>query len=408
MQIGESVRTSLEEVKAHPLRSFFTLVGIILGTLALVVVMSVLDGVQAAVWKGIDDLGFDGVLIMSNKQPTDRVERAKAHLSRGMRAEDAKWFGDAENIRAIAPVGETRAVVTAGTFTRRVDVYGVTPEYAQIKNRKTSQGRFITERDYLGNAPVVVLGFKLKQQLFGGEDAIGRQINLGGRRLTVVGIGTKFNMEFVNDDDMRKETGGAYVPWTLYRDMFGRANAISYMLAKSTSPEKSIDAEDEASRIYHRAHNGISDVRIDNVGKDMLKERSNITTILRNWRIVFFSIAGVSLLIGGVGIFSVLKISIGERLFEIGLRKSMGASDAEIFMQFLIESVTLSIVGATVGLGLGTLFVKVISGFFPAGLPVSMFGLTVASGFAIAVGLFAGIYPSLTASRLEPVEALRS
>jgi len=409
MQIGESIRTSVEEIKAHPLRSFFTTVGIILGTLALVVVMSVLDGVQAAVWKGIADLGFDDVLIMSQKQPSDRVERAKAHLSRGMRAEDARWFEDSQSIQAIAPVGETRAVITAGRVTRRIDVYGVTPDYAQIKNRKTSQGRFITERDHLGSAPVAVIGYKLKQQLFGGEDAIGQQINLGGRRLTVIGVGTKFNMEFVNDDDMRKETGGVYIPWTVYRDMFGRNNAISYMLAKSVGgAEKSIEAEDEAGRVYKRAHNGISDVRVDNVGKDMLKERSQITTILRNWRIVFFSIAGVSLLIGGVGIFSVLKISIGERLFEIGLRKSMGASDAEIFLQFLIESVTLSVVGAVIGLGLGSLFVKVISGFFPAGLPISMFGLSIASGFAIAVGLFAGIYPSMTASRLEPVEALRS
>ena len=408
MQIGESVRTSLEEVKAHPLRSAFTLVGVILGTLAIVVVMSVLDGVQAAVWQGVDDLGLDGVLYMTQRKPTDPIERAKAHLSRGLRAEDSKWFDDAENIQAVSPVGETRAVVTAGSVTRRIDVYGIEPQYAVIKNRKTSAGRFISERDVDGVTPVCMLGFKLKQQLFGGEDAIGQKLNLGGRRLTVVGVGTEFNMKFVNDDDMRKETGGVYIPWTLYRDMFGRANAISYVLAKATEPEKSIDAEDEAARIYKRAHNGIGDVRIENVGKDILKERGNIIIILRNWRIVFFSIAGISLLIGGVGIFSVLKISISERLFEIGLRKSMGATDGEIFMQFLIESITLSVAGAGIGLLGGIALVKAISGVFPAGLPVSMFGLTVASSFAISIGLLAGIYPSISASRLEPVEALRA
>ncbi|HEX7153520.1 MAG TPA: ABC transporter permease [Thermoanaerobaculia bacterium] len=407
MQIGEAMRTSFEEVKGHPLRSFFTLIGVILGTLALVVVMSVLDGVKAAVWQGIEDLGFDGVLIMSKKDPADRVERAKVHLSRGLRVEDIKQFADAENIQAVAPVGETRAVITAGTITRRVDVYGVTPEYALIKNRKVAAGRFISERDSNGSAPVAVLGHKLAQQLFGGEDPVGQKVNVGGRRLTVIGVGTKFNMEFVNDDDMRKETGGLYIPWTVYRDMFGRANAISYMLAKATEPEKSVDAEDEAARVFKQAHNGIGDVRIDNIGKEMIKERGEVQTIIRNWRIVFFAIAGVSLLIGGVGIFSVLKISISERLFEIGLRKSMGATDGEIFLQFLIESVTLSVVGAALGLAGGIGLVKVISGFFPAGLPVSMFGLTVSSGFAIAIGLFSGLYPSLTASRMEPVEALR-
>jgi putative ABC transport system permease protein len=407
MQIGESIRTSFEEVKGHPLRSFFTLIGVILGTLALVVVMSVLDGVKAAVWKGIEDLGFDGVLIVSNKEPSDRVERAKVHLSRGLRVEDVRDFADAETIQSVAPVGETRAVITAGAATRRVDVYGISPDYATIKNRKVSAGRFITERDYAGNAPVTVLGYKLAQQLFGGENPIGQKVNLGSRRLTVVGVGTKFNMEFVNDDDMRKETGGAYIPWTLYRDMFGRANAISYMLAKATVPEKSVDAEDEAARVFKQAHNGIGDVRIDNIGKEMIKERGEVQRILRNWRIVFFAIAGVSLLIGGVGIFSVLKISISERLFEIGLRKSMGATNGEIFMQFLIESVTLSFAGAVVGLAGGIGLVKLISGFFPAGLPVSMFGLAVSSGFAMAIGLFSGLYPSLTASRMDPVEALR-
>jgi putative ABC transport system permease protein len=207
---------------------------------------------------------------------------------------------------------------------------------------------------------------------------------------------------------MRKEMRGVYVPWTVYRDMFGRANSISYMLAKAVTPEKSIDAEDEAVARFRQAHNNIRDTHIDNIGKEMIEERAQIDVILRNWRIVFFAIAGVSLLIGGVGIFSVLKISISERLFEIGLRKSLGASDADIFTQFLIESVTLSVAGAAVGLGGGIALVKAVGGFFPGGLPVSGFGLAVASGFAIGVGLFAGLYPSLTASRLQPVEALRA
>ena len=408
MVIGESVRTSLEEVRAHPLRSFFTLIGVILGSLALVVVLSVMDGVENAVWQGVEDLGLDGVLVINAQKPTDRIEAAKAHLSRGMRIEDQRFFEDNELVTSIGPVGETRAVINGGKITRRINVYGVTPSFAKIKGRKTTEGRFISERDYRGSASVCVLGFKLKQQIFGGEKAIGEQINLGGRRLTVVGVGTKFNMEFVNDDDMRKETEGIYIPFSIYQDMFGRANAISYMLAKAVEPEKSVDAEDEATKLYAQAHSGIHDVHVENVGKDILKERGNIIRILRNWRIVFFSIAGVSLLIGGVGIFSVLKISVGERLFEIGLRKSMGATNAEIFGQFLIEAVTLSVVGAAIGLGGGIALVKVISGFFPAGLPVSMFGLSVAAGFAISIGLLAGLYPSITASRLEPVEALRS
>ena len=408
MQIGEAVRTSYEEVKAHPLRSLFTLIGVILGTLSLVVVMSVLDGVQMSVLKGINDLGLDGVIVASRQTPTDRVQQAKAHLSRGLRVEDAKAFDQADYIRAMVPVGETRAVVTSGNVTRRVDVYGITPEYADIRNRSVSQGRWISQRDIESVSPVCIVGYNLKRKLFGGEEALGRQINVGSRRLTVIGVGTKFDTTFVDDDDMFREMGGVYIPWTVFRDTFGRTEAVSYMLAKAVEPEKSIEAEDESVARFTQAHNGIKDVRINNIGKDILKERGQIDIILRNWRIVFFSIAGISLLIGGVGIFSVLKISISERLYEIGLRKSMGASDAEIFVQFLIESVTLSVTGALVGLGGGIGVVKLVGGFFPGGLPVSSFGLLVASSFAIAVGLFAGLYPSLTASRLQPVEALRA
>jgi len=407
MQIGEAIRTSYEETKAHPLRSLFTLVGVILGTLALVVVMSVLDGVENSVLKGINDLGLDGVVVASQREPVDPVEKSKAHLSRGLRVEDVAAFDDSDNITAMAPVGETRAVVTGGTVTRRIDVYGVTPEFADIRNRKISVGRFISERDVETSAPVAVIGFNLKHKLFGGEEAVGQKINLGGRRLTIIGVGQKFDTTFVDDDDMFREMGGAYIPWTVYRDMFGRANAISYMLAKSATPEQSVEAEYEATARFRQAHNGIRDTRINNVGKDILKERGQIDIILRNWRIVFFAIAGVSLLIGGVGIFSVLKISISERLFEIGLRKSMGATDKEIFVQFLVESVTLSFAGAAVGLALGMVVVKLIGGFFPAGLPVSSFGVLISTGFAVGVGLFAGLYPSLTAARLEPIGALR-
>jgi putative ABC transport system permease protein len=408
MQITESIRTSFEEVRGHPLRSFFTLIGVILGTLAIVVVMSVLDGVERGVWQGVEDLGMDGVLVLSQRKPSDPMERAKAHLSHGLRLEDQKYFEGSTLISSIGPVGETRAVVTAGKVTRRIDVYGITPAFITIKGRKTSDGRFFGESDIESKKPVCILGFKLKEQLFGGDKAVGQQVSVGGRRLTVVGVGTKFNMEFVNDDDMRKETGGVYIPFTVYEDMFGRANAISYLLAKTDDPEKSIDAEDEAAGIVAHAHNNIHDVRVENVGKEILKERGNIVNILRNWRIVFFSIAGISLLIGGVGIFSVLKISIGERLFEIGLRKAIGAGDGEIFMQFLIEAVTLSVVGATIGVGCGIGVVKLISSFFPAGLPVSLFGLSVASGFAVSMGLLAGLYPSISASRMQPVDALRA
>src|SRR6185369_11529148 len=139
MYVGESIRTSLEEVKGHPLRSFFTLIGVILGTTALVIVLSVLDGVEAGVWQGFEDLGLDGVLSMSPRTPSDRIERAKSYMSRGLRVEDTKRFEDSTLVTAVSPVGETRAVITAGTITRRIDVYGIGGGFKTIKGRNTSE-----------------------------------------------------------------------------------------------------------------------------------------------------------------------------------------------------------------------------------------------------------------------------
>jgi len=408
MVIGEAIRTSLEEIRGHKLRSGLTLSGVVLGTVALVVVLSVLGGVSRAVWKGFDDLGYDGVLLVSSKTPVDSVQRSKAYQSRGLRTEDETFFGDHDTLSAVAPVGESRAIITANGKSRRVTIYGVTPAYSFAKNRKAGEGRFISDRDQREIAAICVLGYKLKQQLFGPQDAVGHQVTIDGRRLTVAGVVTKFNMEMVNDSQMRQETEGLYVPLSAYQTMYGKKNSISYMIVKSADFDQSMAAEDDARRVLSRAHHGIGDVKIENVGKDILEERGRVVVLLHNWLIVFFSIAGVSLLIGGVGIFSVLKISISERLFEIGLRKSMGATDGEIFFQFLIESVTLSAIGASIGGLLGTLIVKLISSKFPAGLPLSGLGIGVAAGFAVFIGLFAGLYPSLTASRLEPVEALRS
>lgn len=408
MQIIESVRTSFEEIRAHKLRSSMTLIGIVLGTAALVIVLSVLGGIRAAVWQGFADLGFDGVLIVAPTTPKEKIDQAKQHLSRGLRMEDQEFLRRSEYVQAYAPVGESRAVITAGPVSRRVTVYGITEDFAVAKNRKAGEGRFISERDQSSVAPVVVLGEKLKRKLFGGESAVGQQVSLGGRRLTVVGVGTKFNMEFVNDDDMRKETEGVYIPLAIYETIFGRKNAISYVIVKAKNAEDSLALESDAKAKFALAHNGIRDVEVNNIGNEILKERGKVQVILRNWMIVFVAIAGVSLLIGAVGIFSVLKISISERLFEIGLRKSIGASDGEIFLQFLIESVTLSALGAAIGMAIGCGAVMAMGGMFPAGLPISWSGLITAVSFAVGSGLFAGLYPSLTASRLAPVEALRS
>jgi putative ABC transport system permease protein len=155
-----------------------------------------------------------------------------------------------------------------------------------------------------------------------------------------------------------------------------------------------------------RQHNRVEDFEVENVAAEILEAEEQIDEQLGAWTIVLFSISAISLVVGGVGIFSVLQISLAERLFEIGLRKSIGAEDRDILIQFLIEAVFLSAVGALAGLLLAVVGCAALGGFFEAGLPISGFAVMLAVVFAISIGLVAGIYPSLRAARLTPVEAL--
>jgi putative ABC transport system permease protein len=157
-----------------------------------------------------------------------------------------------------------------------------------------------------------------------------------------------------------------------------------------------------------RSHRGISDFKIENIGQEIVRVRKEVDKLIRNWNVVLASIAAISLLVGGIGIFSVMQISISERVYEIGLRKSIGATDAEIFGQFLIESVSLSLVGGLFGSALGFAVTLMAGQAFEDGLPVSPLGLAFAAAFAIVIGLAAGVYPALRASRLTPVDAIRA
>ena len=156
-----------------------------------------------------------------------------------------------------------------------------------------------------------------------------------------------------------------------------------------------------------RAHRGIGDFEVENIADEILKAEKQVRDELNNWTVVLAAIAGISLLVGGVGIYSVLKISLAERLYEIGLRKAIGASDRAILTQFMVESTTLSVLGAVLGCAVGAVISGLASGAFEAGLPLSPLGLALGVTFAVAVGLFAGVFPALSAARLTPVEALR-
>jgi putative ABC transport system permease protein len=409
MNLGESVRTSLAEIRSHKLRSLLTLVGIILGTTSLVVMVSVIGGAAVAVQKGLGDLGFDGVMFVSAQPPSDRLEQKKQGYSRGLRTADLGVIDSGkELVQAAAPVVFSRETALLGGRTLTVNIEGITPAYGVIRNRTVQAGRYLVDHDLETVASVCVIGHQLGKDVYGSEDPLGREVVIRGVRFRIVGVLRSLGSNQVNDDDMARDNSKVYVPLTTMQKHFLGGDAVQAYAFKVKDPETLREGQKEAEALLRRSHRGISDFKVMNIGEEILRVRKEVDKLIANWTVVLASIAGISLLVGGIGIFSVMQISISERVYEIGLRKSIGATDGAIFGQFLIESVSLSLVGGFLGSALGYAITMLASQAFEDGLTVSGFGLVLAAGFAVLIGLTAGLYPALKASRLTPVDAIRA
>ncbi|HXI03124.1 MAG TPA: ABC transporter permease [Candidatus Saccharimonadales bacterium] len=410
MNPWEILRSALGEVVHHKLRSTLTLLGIILGTASITFMTSLLDGVVAEVWEGISDIGFDGVMYVFNEQPKDLTEAALFARSRGLQPSDARMLASRGGIISkVAPVMYSDALVRRGDVERNVRVMGATPEYNDIRSRSMESGRWFNDSDEATFGRVCVLGYRLKRRLFGTEEALDKTVRIGSRGFRVIGVGEKLGSEFVNSGDFIREMEGLSVPLSTLRKFYtGEKSPLTFIAVKAGDIEDLSDLKAETTAALTIAHRGAKDFRIENVGEEMLRARKDVQTVLLNWRIVLGSIAGISLLVGGIGLLSVMLISIGERLYEIGLRKAIGATDLAVFVHFLAESVVLSLIGALIGAGVALLAMLWLKQFFPAGLPVNLTGLGGAIGIAILLGVVFGLYPAVRASRMEPVEALRS
>jgi putative ABC transport system permease protein len=409
MTIGESVRTSLAEIRSHKLRSLLTLAGIILGTTSLVVMVSVIGGAAVAVQKGLSDLGFDGVMFVAAQAPTERLELKKQGYSRGLRTADLSVIDSGkELVQAAAPVVFARETARLGGRSLVVNIEGITPAYGLIRNRTVEKGRFLGDHDLETIAAVCVIGNQLGKDVYGTEDPLGREIVVRGLRFRIVGVLRSLGSSQVNDDDMARDNSKVYLPLSTVQKYFLGGDSVQAYAIKVHDPEKLADGQKEAEALLRRSHRGISDFKVMNIGEEILRVRKEVDKLIANWTVVLACIAGISLLVGGIGIFSVMQISISERVYEIGLRKAIGATDGAVFAQFLVESVSLSLVGGLLGSALGYGITMLASQAFEDGLTVSPMGLLMAAGFAVLIGLSAGVYPALKASRLTPVDAIRA
>ena len=406
MIFTENFRVALRALTANKLRSALTMLGIIIGVGAVVALMAIGEGASNSITSQIQSAGSNLVMVFPMRQFGRQGQPRMTRL----------YFNDylalksfQTNIAAIAPIYQTSLSVKYSGQSLQTTVSGVTPDYAEVNSWKVARGRFITENDRKAEARVAVLGSQTAKDLFGGLDPIGRKIKIAGVTFEVIGVlESKGSSGFGSQDDLLLvplETG--------YRRLFGSAaaeagrNLLSMISISATSPETVNTLMAQVERVLRNQHNLKPGEEIDLTivsQNDILSIANSITKTLTTF---LGAIAAISLLVGGIGIMNITLVSVTERTREIGLRKAVGAKKVHILLQFLIETITLSVVGGLLGIGLGAGIGAIVTATGVITSKLTMDSILLAFSFSAAVGLFFGIYPAMRAAGLRPIDALR-
>ena len=406
MNVIQPFFEALESLSANKMRSGLTILGIVIGVAAVIAMVSVGRGAQNVITGSIQGIGTNLIFVL--RDITENVRNPQP-LTLG----DADAISDpfqAPDVVGVAPVLSGNVEVSFAGESTNTSIEGVTPEYAQVRNLKVTEGEFITEEQILGRSSVVLLGTDVADKLFGRKEGLtGETVRIEGQPFRVGGVlEQKGGSAFSNEDNR------VIVPLTTAQTRLLRRSTrdrVDLILVEAASAEAVPLASDEVAQILrtrHRTAVGADDFTILSQ-QDFLSTAKTITGVLT---IFLGGIAAISLLVGGIGIMNIMLVSVTERTREIGLRKALGARRADILVQFLTESSVLSLIGGLIGIALGWAISTIVGRIAAAsGTPITpsigIDTILLATLFSTAVGLFFGLYPANRAASLEPVEALR-
>ncbi len=397
------LRIAVRALTRNKMRSLLTMLGIIIGVGAVIATVGLGQGAQQAVQDQIASMGTNLLYISSGS-----VNRGGLRLGGGATKtlvyDDMKAIlKEVPMVAEAAPGAGTSAQVVSDNQNWYTRVTGTEPQYFDIRNWSFAQGANFTQDDVSRATNVVVLGATVQQNLFGSGDAVGQTVRIGTLPFQVVGVLTAKGQSGLGQD----QDDGVYVPITTLQKKITGQDWLQYVMASATSQPASYAAQGQITSLLrdrHRIRTGQDDdFTVRNLADvaQLADESSRVMTLL------LASIAGVSLIVGGIGIMNIMLVSVTERTREIGIRISIGATESDVLRQFLSESVVLSLTGGIVGILMGVVSSITITKFLGWNILISPAAVAAAVVFSMAVGIFFGFYPARKAAMLDPIEALR-
>ncbi len=394
---------ALTSLYANKMRSLLTMLGIIIGVGAVIALVSVGMGVRSNVTNSIASLGSN-MLIVSPGSSNRGGVRGAAGSMQTLKFDDAKAIKDKiKNIDYVSPSVSSSYQVVYGNNNWKTSVQGVTPEFMSIRALTIGYGSFVSTDDMNKRNRVAVIGTTVASNLFAKENPVGKNIRINNQPYKVIGLLESKGQSSVGQD----QDDVIYVPLTTAQERMLGITYVQSINIQVTNQEKMDQVQAEVETLLRSRHHILA-------GKDDDFNVRNLTSLMETVNqstamltMLLGAIAGISLIVGGIGIMNIMMVSVTERTREIGIRKALGATFMNIMTQFLIESMVIGIIGGIIGIGMGCIASKVIAQLGDFTTVITITPIVVSFMFAVGIGLFFGIYPARKAAKLDPIEALR-
>ena len=402
MKSSVLIRVAGESIKKNKMRTLLTMLGIVIGVGAVIIMVAVGQGAQRGIANQINALGTNLLVVTAGASNTSGV-------SQGAQAFNRLTIDDAEKLKregtlfaGVTPVVMTRVQVLAGGTNWRTTINGVSTDFQMVRDWQTSSGDFFTDNDLRGMRKVALIGQTVADNLFPGVDPVGSQIQIRNEPFDIVGVLAKKGQNAVGQD----QDDIVIIPYTTAQTRLSGSTRIFQILVSATSQQDIAAAQQEVTAIMHESHkigDGDDDFTVRN--QTEIANAAQGTTKIMTWLLA--SIASVSLIVGGIGIMNIMLVSVTERTREIGIRMAIGARGSDVLTQFLVESIVMSVLGGAVGLVVGVGGASLVARFTGWSTEVPIAAVALAIGFSAAVGVFFGFYPARKAAALDPIQALR-